>query len=260
MVSADQPGCGWRREDLLAIEQASARLWLAHEQQPMGGWLWRYSHGGSQRANSVATLADPAMDVGRAIAAAELLYRKHGAPAWFQITEVSVPSGLDAELAKRGYVVRDRCETLACVLSVPNLSSPSASGEIEMSSALTPAWFATYASTITPDRRAQAQAILERVPAPRAFCGLRRDGELIATTLCAVDGSVARIKCVATRDAARRTGAAEAVVRAALGWAARGGARIASLGLTATNTPAQTLYAKLGFTLAGRYHIRAKDI
>jgi ribosomal protein S18 acetylase RimI-like enzyme len=241
--------------DLEAIERASIRFWQPHEQRMIGGWIWRYSNGGSQRANSVATLDDPGMDLGEAIAVAERLYRERGAPAWFQVTEVSRPADLDRVLESRGYAVSDPCVTLAKSLGAEEAA---AAPDTSIDSNLTDAWFETYASVITPDRRAQARAILERVPLPRAFCLLRRNGTPVATALCVVSGPIARIKCVATLAAARRTGAAEAVMQTALSWAAAAGARRAALGVTEANAPARALYAKLGFTLAGRYHIRAR--
>jgi GNAT superfamily N-acetyltransferase len=241
--------------DLEAIERASIRFWQPHEQRMIGGWIWRYSNGGSQRANSVATLDEPGMELDQAIAVAERLYRERGAPAWFQVTEVSRPADLDRILESRGYAVSDPCVTLARPLGREEAAP---APDIAIDSNLTDGWFETYASVITPDRRAQARAILERVPLPRAFCMLRRNGIPVATALCVVSGPIARIKCVATLAAARRTGAAEAVMQTAMSWAASAGARRMALGVTEANAPARALYAKLGFTLAGRYHIRAR--
>src|SRR5947207_3058700 len=42
---------------LLAIERAAVAAWPALETADIDGWLWRYSGGGSQRANSVSALA-----------------------------------------------------------------------------------------------------------------------------------------------------------------------------------------------------------
>ena len=50
------------RERLLAIERAAVRAWPAGETRDVDGWLWRYSGGGSQRANSVSALAYRARD------------------------------------------------------------------------------------------------------------------------------------------------------------------------------------------------------
>src|SRR5262249_3070389 len=154
----------------------------------------------------------------RAIVAAEDLYRERGAPALFQITEVSGPAGLDAALAERGYGIQEHCTTLARP-AVKDGEAAAIPAGVEVSKELTADWFDTYTSVITPDRRAQARAILDRLPEPRAFLSYRRGNEVLATALCLTLGDVARVKCVATRAAARRTGAAEAVMRAAMAWA-----------------------------------------
>jgi N-acetylglutamate synthase len=44
-------------DDLRRIERLHVRAWPAFETAEIDGWLWRYSGGGSQRANSVSTVA-----------------------------------------------------------------------------------------------------------------------------------------------------------------------------------------------------------
>lgn len=239
--------------DLLAIERAGVKAWPAIETAPIGGWLWRYSQGGSQRANSVSALADPGMDAERAIDEAERLYAAKGASPRFQITDAAVPRDLDDRLARRGYQINDPCTTLAVRLSPGEIP-----GHVEIADRVTTEWFETYASVITPDRRKTAPMILAGIPPGSAFCLLRRAGKPVATTLAVVDGAASVVECVATREEARRSGAGDAVMRAAMAWAYDRGARVMGLGAVATNTPAQGLYRRLGFVLAGRYHTRFK--
>lgn len=240
--------------DLLAIERAGVKAWPALETAPIGGWLWRYSQGGSQRANSVSALADPGMEAERAIDAAERLYAERGAIPRFQITDAAVPGDLDQRLARRGYAINDPCTTLAVTLSPGEIPD-----DVEIADRVTPDWFDTYASVITPDRRKTAPMILAGIPPGSAFVLLRRSGRPVATTLAVVDGAASVVECVATREEARRTGAGDAVMRAAMAWAWQRGARVMGLGAVTTNTPAQALYRRLGFTLAGRYHTRFKQ-
>lgn len=241
--------------DLLAIERAGVKAWPARETAGIGGWLWRYSQGGSQRANSVSALADPGMDAERAIDEAERLYAEKGAIARFQITDAAVPGDLDDRLARRGYLINDPCTTLAAPLSRGELPDG-----IEIADRVTPDWLDTYASVITPDRREVAPMILAGIPAGSAFCLLRRGGKPVATTLAVVDGVASVVECVATREEYRRTGAGDTVMRAAMAWAWKRGARVIGLGAVAANAPAQALYRRLGFTLAGRYHTRFKQL
>ena len=83
------------RERLLAIERAAVAAWPAGETADIGGWLWRSSGGGSQRANSVSALTFEGSDVEAAIAEAETRYRARSAAPMFQICDVNAPVDLD---------------------------------------------------------------------------------------------------------------------------------------------------------------------
>lgn len=244
-----------RQAPLAALESAGVKAWPALETADLGGWLWRYSSGGSQRANSVATLAFDGRDVAAAIADVEARYRRVGAAPRFQITGAAVPSDLDALLAARGYRINDPCTTLARAIA-PDEAWPDGA---ETTETPTPDWLAVYGSVLTEDRARVAPRILARVPRPRAFCAVRRDGRVVSTALAVADGPVAVAECVATAADVRRQGAAAAVMQAVAAWAARQGAHTLTLGAVATNIAAQQLYARSGFTRAGLYHIRVLD-
>jgi ribosomal protein S18 acetylase RimI-like enzyme len=123
-------------------------------------------------------------------------------------------------------------------------------------SAPTPEWYRVYLEGLTADRRHVAPRLVERVPEPRMFFSGLRDGEVIASGLSVLDGSVASVQCMATLASARRMGAARAVLAAIEAYARRGGARRLYLQTDVANMPAMTLYASIGFTVAGRYHTR----
>ncbi|MGE3918861.1 MAG: hypothetical protein AB7F78_24505, partial [Hyphomicrobiaceae bacterium] len=145
---------------LLAIERAAIRAWPALETSEIGGWLWRYSAGGSQRANSVSALADPGCDVETAIDTAEALYAARAALPQFQITDVASPSDLAQRLARRGYRVNDPCTTLAAELD-GGIAMPA---EAVILPRADDTWLDTYTSVITANRKAIAPLILARVP------------------------------------------------------------------------------------------------
>ena len=101
------------RDTLLAIERAAVAAWPASETADIEGWLWRYSGGGSQRANSVSALAFTGADPERAIDEAERLYRARGASPMFQVCDVNAPADLDDRLQRRGYRLQEPCTCLA---------------------------------------------------------------------------------------------------------------------------------------------------
>jgi len=240
------------RERLIGIERAAVRAWPASETRDVDGWLWRYSGGGSQRANSVSALHYRGADVERTIDEIERLYGEVGAPVRFQVGfPLSEPGDLDQRLAARGYVIHDPVTTL--VKPVAPVELPA---HVTLSEVPSQGWMAVYLSNVTPDRRPFAADILARVPAPRVFAEARRDGEAIATALGVLCEDAVIAECVGTSAAARRQGAASAVMQALECWGARHGARTIGLQAVATNLPAQGLYAALGYSAAGTYHYR----
>jgi N-acetylglutamate synthase len=238
---------------LLAIERAGVLAWPAGETQDLDGWLWRFANGGSQRANSVSALDYTGTDIDKSIADAEQRYRARGARPLFQISDVCAPGDLGQRLQIRGYIAKDRCTTLIC---------PAAKGDVEAGDGFeifdraTDEWTACYTSVITPDRRRTAPGILARVPRGAAFCGVRRNGRIVATALGVSHGGVTIAECVASLAEARGQGAASTVMRGLAVWGGSQGAHTIALQAVEHNAPAQALYRSLGYRLHGHYEIR----
>src|SRR5215471_20412723 len=150
------------RNELLAIEQAAVAAWPALETTDIDGWLWRYSGGGSQRANSVSPLVFRGTDVGRAIATAEARYRARGAAAMFQICDVNVPADLDRRLEQRGYRLQEPCTCLA--KRIDPSAGASFDANVELAQGPSEDWLSVYLAGITVSRRSLAPKILARVP------------------------------------------------------------------------------------------------
>jgi GNAT superfamily N-acetyltransferase len=245
------------REQLVAIERAAVTAWPALETADIDGWLWRYSGGGSQRANSVSPLAFRGADVDAAIATAEAHYRACGAAPMFQICDVNVPADLDRRLEQRGYRLQEPCTALA--KSIAPDASAAHDSDIEVGDSPSEAWLSVYLAGITPSRRGLAPKILACVPTPKAFLLLRDEGQPAATALGVVAEGVAIAECVMTLADRRRGGGASRVMRALEDWGARQGATIAALQAVAANAPAQALYTKLAYARVGSYHYRVLD-
>ena len=243
------------RERLIGIEHAAVRAWPAGEVRDVEGWLWRYSGGGSQRANSVSALEYRGTDVERTIDEIEKLYRERRAPVRFQVgSPLSQPGDLDARLAARGYVIHDPVTTL--IKPVEAVDVPA---NVVLSDMPSEQWMSVYLSNVTPDRRPFAAAILARVPQPRVFAETIRDGAVVATALGVFCENTVIAECVGTATSARRQGAAAAVMRALEAWASQQRAHTIGLQAVTTNAPAQGLYAALGYTTAGTYHYRVLE-
>ena len=242
------------RELLLRIELAGVAAWPALETDRFDGWLWRFSDGGSQRANSISALTYNGTGIEASIDEAERRYRARNAPPMFQVSDVSAPADLDARLAARGYRINDPCITLM----KPCAAQAKPDGVVYLDRA-TPAWFECYSSVITPSRKRTAPRILEGVPHSGVFCGVEENGRIIATALGVPRDGVVIAECVATLAEARGKGAASRVMRGLEAWGAAKGCQVVALQAVATNAPAQALYKSLGYREHGRYHLRVKD-
>jgi ribosomal protein S18 acetylase RimI-like enzyme len=88
------------------LETVVVDAWPAAETLERDGWLLRASGGPTHRGNSVATLdATGVIGLDARIDDAEAWYRERARPALFQVGPCAAPSGLDAALAARGYVI-----------------------------------------------------------------------------------------------------------------------------------------------------------
>jgi GNAT superfamily N-acetyltransferase len=239
---------------VLRIERAAVAAWPALETADIGGWLWRHSGGGSQRANSVSPLDFTGEDVGAAIAEAERRYRAQGMRPMFQVCDINQPADLDDLLVRRGYRLQEPCTTLAKAIA-----PAAAPGDVEIAPSASEAWLGVYLAGVTENRREAAPKLLARIPHPRAFFLLRRNGEPASVALGVVAHGVAIAECVSTRAEFRRRGGSARVMRALEAWGAREGADVAALQAVAANTPAQALYAGLDYTKVGGYHYRVLD-
>jgi GNAT superfamily N-acetyltransferase len=240
-------------EDLRGIERAHVKAWPAFETASIAGWLWRYSGGGSQRANSVSTLNFTGNDPAAALDEVEARYRAKGAPARLHTFDLSAPANLTELLDARGYGQGDA--TLTMVKRVGTTTRPS---DVETADRATPEWYEVYLGAVTENRRISNAKILETIPRPCAFFTCRRE-QVISTALGVIDGKFAVIECVATRSDFRRGGGARAVLAALESWAAGQGARLIGLQVDAANEPALALYRSLGFVAVAtnRFWVRS---
>ncbi len=249
-------------ETLRRLERLHVRAWPATETARIDGWLWRWSGGGSQRANSVSTIDFTGNDIAVALDAVEARYRAKSSPSQLHTFDLSQPSGLPELLTGRGYAAGETTVTMlatappaAPTSAAPTATAPTATAptsaplRLDVAIADDPSaeWLDVYMTAITESRRAVNRQILRRVPDPRAFFSVHRGGRVISTALCVLDGGLAVAECVATREDARGQRGADAAMRALMAWAASLGAHTVGLQVVANNQPAIALYRRLGF-------------
>jgi GNAT superfamily N-acetyltransferase len=229
-------------DDLRRVERLHVRAWPALETAIIHGWLWRYSGGGSQRANSVSTVDFAGADPADALDEVEARYRARNATVRVHTYDLSTPAGIADLLQGRGYDTGETTLTMAKAVGSPNPSK-----DVEVSSIPNAEWREVYLGAISESRRTVNARILDAVPQPCAYFSYRLAGKVISTALCVADGAFAAVECMATRPEARRQGCADAVLRTLEVWAGAQGVRTLALQAVAINTPAVMLYTQFGF-------------
>jgi N-acetylglutamate synthase len=244
------PPSGWlsmhtSNETLRRLERLHVRAWPASETARIDGWLWRWSGGGSQRANSVSTIDFSGNDMAAALDRVEERYRAKGSPSQVHTFDLSRPAGLPELLIARGYGAGETTLTMLATAGPATIAAPAFDADVSDEPA--PEWLDVYLEAISKSRRTVNRSILRRIPDQRAFFTVRRGGRVISCALGVVDGGQAVAECVATRQDSRGQRGADSAMRALMTWAASLGAHTVGLQVVEVNQPAIALYRRLGF-------------
>lgn len=282
------------------LDYLAHRAWLAQEVEELGPWKLRYSSGLPQAANSVLTSnigltsvvqggnqnqyhpASTAHEsngaTGKLIELAESFYHQRQQSASFYISPTSVPSDLDATLARRGYEKRhqtltwiSRADALERFTANSGMIGKGNDNSCEMTLEKQPSrsWidvaFANPLFTRTIRRQLSKLGNHECV-----FASLGTSGQTLATALAIAPWPMvhpkrheeewAGIYCVATRENFRRRGMAKALLHALAGWSLSQGRTHLFLQVDAANTAAIELYRSCGFRFAYAGHCRVQPV
>lgn len=235
------------------IEEASLNAWPALQQVLLDGWVLRFSGGFTKRANSIIPLYPSRQDPAGKIRYCEDLYTQHQLKTIFRLTTVNDYSGLDEQLAARGYRQLDPTAVLQRELS----GKPGP--ESGFSTVSLADWLQVYASLAGMPKPTQAlhAALLKGIRTHCIYGVLRVDGAPAACGLAVVERELLGLFDIVTHSAQRRRGFAAALVSGLLEAGQSAGAARAYLQVVKDNAPAQALYAALGFQASYDYWYRA---
>ncbi|MEV4636367.1 GNAT family N-acetyltransferase [Actinoplanes sp. NPDC049548] len=244
--------------DVVALELAANDGWPAPVQARLGDWILRAAGNWTGRANSALPVGDPDRTLEAAIDAVEQWYTARGQQALIN-TPMPLAAPVNAALDERGWTARPLTlvQTARVAALLETLPARADLPTVELADSPTDDWYAMVAEH-KGTLPAPARQILTGVP-DAVFAHVRdADGELLAVARGAVSGPDRwlGLSLLQTAPAARRQGLGAHVVRAVAHWAVQQGSARAYLQVEERNTPAVTLYQKMGFTTHHTYLTR----
>jgi GNAT superfamily N-acetyltransferase len=224
-----------RTGDIRNLEYAAARAWPGVEQQWIGGWLLRYGHGSTRRANSGVPL-EVRGDLSALPAIVDWYATRAATPLLVAPDRLfRVPPGVPVDGEN--------------VVMTTELTSevPATASTVTMAPHPDQRWLQTYERDVPLD---VLTAVIdgEVMFASRSGAAVGR-----AAVTSAPDGTRwAGLAAVHVVEAQRRQGHARVLCEELLAWAAGRGATRAYAQVLADNAPAIGLYESMGFTTQHR--------
>lgn len=235
------------------LEAIAFRAWPALEAEASPGWLQRFSHGYTKRANSINGL-DPEAEMNPGvIETLEAAYRRRGLPPIWRISPLAPPTA-DSLLAARSYLRIDD----SLVQVAPIDASLGADPAVTIAAQPSPAWLAGFAELhpVSVSHRPTMTRMLQSIASPAGFALVEESAQRLAFALGVVDGDHLGVFDMLVAPAARRRGLARRVLRSVCAWGHAQGARVAYLQVVASNAAARPLYADHGFETVYSYWYR----
>ncbi|GLY01008.1 N-acetyltransferase [Actinoplanes sp. NBRC 101535] len=246
-----------RAAEVTALELAADLAWPAPVRARLGGWILRAADNWTGRANSALAVGDPDRPLEAAIDAVTAWYAGRGQQPLIN-APMPLAAPVNAALDARGWGTRPLTLVQTTPLA-PLLAAPARSDlpPVDLADAASDDWYAMVAEH-KGTLPATALRVLNGVP-DKVFAHVRdAEGDLIAVARGAVTGPDhwLGISLVQTAPAARRRGLAQHVVRALAQWGTQHRATRAYLQVEERNTPAVTLYGRMGFSTHHTYLTR----
>lgn len=241
------------------IEEQSLVAMPSIETAFYDGWVLRYAHGYTKRANSVSPSYVGHLPLEDKLKVAESFFAERKLPTVFKLTPLVFPSDLDEHLAQRGYVQRDGAHVFGMDTRTFPADSQSIEGVTWLPLLASPSWEThTRLNEIAPqDAETLLHMLHYPVTTPYALVELHHQQTVIATARVYVGQGFGWIFGVAVAPSHRRKGFGRQLMRAILQRLATA-CEAVYLQVELPNHAARALYEELGFTYCYTYWYRQR--
>ncbi|MDA0997139.1 MAG: GNAT family N-acetyltransferase [Proteobacteria bacterium] len=235
------------------LERIAAWAWPASEVFDLDGWTLRADPAPTRRVNSAALWRETpeAAPLDQRITAVEAFYRARNRPPRFQVTAASVPAGIDAVLAARGYQIEapvDIQTAAPCDIRTGEVAKL----DTRLDPTASPDWHRLYRKGYGRDISSVLAAITDSAIHPLCW----QDGRPVALALAVLVDGWAGIFGMLTEPERRGQGIGRAIIQAISGWAVANRAQGLYLQVENNNSDAKRLYERCGFRTRYSYHYR----
>lgn len=247
------------------LERIMVDGWPPVEREELGGWLLRAGAGFTGRANSVLPLGDPGMPLSDAIDRCESWYDERGLRHLFSVFgPVGFAVGddpLGRELLGRDYEpINNALVQTASVATLPPEAPHDPGARVRLESSPSEPWWDTWTawdSRVAPadegtGAAAAARTVMTSSPG-QLFASLEREGAVIGVARVAFAHAWAGVFALHVAPEHRRTGVALQLMGALADAARTRGIPSMYLQVTGANSPARSLYERLGFSVHHEY-------
>lgn len=252
--------------DLRRIEEAALNSWPAFQQMLFDGWVLRFAQGYTKRANSITPLYQENLPLLEKIQACEELYFEKGLPPVFRLTSLyseKQSDRLETILEQQKYQFLDL--TVVLSLELKQLKQEfilqKFSPEIEFYHQRIEDWIEIFHQLKESKNQFQHkmhQKLIHLILAQKCLMILKQSEIPIACGLGVLEQEYLGLFDLVVAPSHRNQGVGRKVMMNFLKWGLENGAKFAYLQVLQNNSPALSLYKKIGFQQVYQYWYRLK--
>jgi N-acetylglutamate synthase len=239
------------------IEEAGLNSWPAYQQKLFDGWVMRFSHGYTKRANSVTPLYPSFLPLEDKVSVCQKIYQEQHQPMIFRLPSFSEDAQeLDALLKRQAYQYVDRTHVLSTTL-LPDAKTLEPVLQMLPLIEWLPLFYQFSQNSI--ERYQIHRSLLERIAPEPLFAVLFQNGQPVACGVGVLEHDLFGLFDIVTTPQQRRQGYGTQLITTMLAWAKQHGATRAYLQVVGNNDIARHMYEKLGFREVYHYWYRVEN-
>jgi len=244
-----------KQQMVRTLEEVSMNAWPASETIVYDGWVLRFAGGYTRRANSIYPLYPSTYDIASKIEHCRQIYEASGLGPVYKLTRHVYPADLDTVLDNHGY--RREAPTSVQTLSLDEYHVED-DCRVTVFEHVDANWVRRFIAMNTVSIRYSniITSMLQRIANPKCFAGIKHDREMIACGIGVVEDRKVGLFDIVVDPRHRQKGLGTRLVHRILKWARCQQAVVAYLQVMLDNTPALSLYNKIGFSEAYQYWYR----